>query len=263
MKIKFDINKKNIILLSTATSLIVGSCVGYSALNKYLEDKAFKEEQARILEMEREIQAKEEARIERIKNNKVAYLTFDDGPHKERTERILDILDKNNIKATFFMLGQEVEKYPEIVKKIYDKGHTIANHSTNHKYNYPTKESYIEDIKTTDKLISEAIGTEYKSLYVRVPGGSFGKQHVKEAIAEDGRIDLNWTALNGDSENKTKDSKDAMMNRLKETFGDDKYEVVLMHDIKELTVESLQEIIDYIKSEGYIFEPLVSDSPVI
>lgn len=263
MKVKFNLDKKTMIMLGTATTIILSSCGGYFALNKYIENEALKEEQAKILEMEREIQAKEEARIERIKNNKVAYLTFDDGPHKERTEKILDILDKNNIKATFFVLGQEAEKYPEIVKKIYDKGHTIANHSTYHKYNYPTKESYIEDIRTTDEIISKAIGKEYKSLYVRVPGGSFGKQDIKEAIAEDNRIDLNWTALSGDSEKGTKDSKSAMMNRLKETFGDDKYEVVLMHDIKEFTVDSLQEMIDYMKSEGYIFEPLVSDSPVI
>lgn len=255
--------KKSIIMGTTITTILVASGIvcGYNSHKNHLEQL----EQLELQRIEEERQNAirlEEERIARIANNNVAYLTFDDGPKKEYTEKILSVLDENNIKATFFVLGQQAEKYPELIKKIYENGHTIANHTTNHKYVYSSKEEFLEDIRNTDKIISEAIGEEYKSLYVRVPGGSFGKKEVQEAIKEDGRIDLNWTALNGDSERKTMNSKDSMLKRLEETFGDDKYEVVLMHDIKEVTANNLQEIIDYIESSGYIFEKLVDDSPV-
>lgn len=251
--------KKSIIIGTTITTVLVVSGVyGYNSHKNQLEQL----ELQRIEEEKQQAIRLEEERILRIANNKVAYLTFDDGPKKEYTEKILNILDENNIKATFFVLGQQAEKYPELIKMIHEKGHTLANHTTNHKYNYSSKDEFLEDVRNTDEIISEAIGEEYKSLYIRVPGGSFGKKDIQEAIKEDGRIDLNWTALNGDSERKIMNSKDSMLKRLAETFGDDKYEVVLMHDIKEVTADNLQEIIDYIEASGYIFERLVDDSPV-
>ena len=256
------LGKRTIAIIIAGVTLIGGTFAGYKYMNIKNEREALA---IKLAEEERiqEEQRKEEERIARIQNNNVAYLTFDDGPHPERTNKILDILKANDVKATFFVLGEQAEKYPEIIKRIYDEGHTIANHSTNHKYTYPTKEAYLEDIRNTDSIISKAIGKEYKSLYVRVPGGSMGKSLVKEAIAEDGRIDLNWTALTGDSEKNIMKSKELTFERFKETFGDDKYEVVLMHDIKEVTVENLQQLIDYIKANNYILEPLVADSPVI
>lgn len=251
--------KKSIILGTTvATILVTSGIYGYNSHRNQLEQM----ELQRIEEERQQAIRLEDERIRRIANNKVAYLTFDDGPKKEYTEKILSVLDENNIKATFFILGQQAEKHPEIVKIIHEAGHTIANHTTNHKYTYSSKEEFLEDVRNTDRIISEAIGEEYKSLYVRVPGGSFGKKEIQEAIKEDGRIDLNWTALNGDSERKIMNSKDSMLKRLEETFGDDKYEVVLMHDIKDVTVNNLKDIIDYIEASGYIFERLVDDSPV-
>lgn len=241
--------------------LTAGVFFGGIALVKYGKNGIGKiQEQKEIEALLKQEEEEKNARLDRVANNKVAYLTFDDGPNAN-TEKVLDILEKNNIKATFFLVGDMVKNNPDIVKEIYDAGHTIANHTMSHSYNYKTEEEFISEVVEVDKLISEAIGEDYNSLFVRVPGGSMGKTIEQNAIEKAGLRSINWTGLTGDSE-KSNVSSDYILKRLKETVGDDKYEVVLMHDIKSVTVNNLQKIIDFIKEEGYIFEPLMEDSPV-
>lgn len=206
-------------------------------------------------------QEEEKARVERVDNSKVVYLTFDDGPNYNTT-RILDILKENNIKATFFLVGSMVENNPSIVKRIKDEGHIIANHTYSHKYNYKTKEEFIAEVESTDRIISQALGEDYKSYFVRVPGGSMGKAMIQEAIKENNYKSINWTAKFGDDEKGGKVNADYVINRVKETAGDDKYEVILAHSTKAVTSEALQSIIDNLKTDGYIFEPLMEDSPI-
>ena len=251
------------VLVAAVTIGVAGG--GYFAVTKVKEIQ----EQKAALKLEEEKKAEEakkaaeeEARKELIKNSKVAYLTFDDGPHPYNTEKVLDVLAANDIKATFFMVGNMAQKNPEVVKKVKEAGHTIANHTTNHRYSYKSNEEFLADIQDTDEKISAALGEEHKSLFVRVPGGSMGKKLEKSVLADNGYIDTNWNSLNGDSEKGGRVSKDYIINRVKETVGDDQYEVVLMHDIKSVTAENLQDIIDTIKEEGYIFEPLTKDSPI-
>lgn len=99
---------------------------------------------------------------EKIKNiysekEKVVYLTFDDGPtiYRKSTEKVLDILKKQEVKATFFVVGSNVEKYPELVKREYEEGHYIANHTYSHKDNllYKNKNSFLLEVLKTDKVI--------------------------------------------------------------------------------------------------------------
>lgn len=248
---------KTTILVVLATGVFLGGVT----LVKYGKNHISKMQEQKEIEalLKQEAEAKN-ARLERVANNKVAYLTFDDGPNAN-TEKVLDILKENNIKATFFLVGDMVKNNPNIVKDIYDAGHTIGNHTMSHSYNYETEDEFISEVLEVDKLISEAIGEEYNSLFVRVPGGSMGKTVEQNAIANAGLRSINWTGLSGDSE-RGNTSSDYILKRLKETVGDDKYEVVLMHDIKSVTVNNLQKIIDFIKEEGYIFEPLMEDSPV-
>ena len=82
------------------------------------------------------------------KKEKVAYLTFDDGPTKTITPKVLDILEEEDVKATFFVIGKSVESYPEIVKRAYEEGHYIANHGYSHDNNklYKSEESFINEI---------------------------------------------------------------------------------------------------------------------
>lgn len=272
MKIDFGNNKSNgskkprkkmkiarttvLVVLSTAVFLGGVTLVNFGR-NKLIEANEQKQIEALLKREEEEKQA----RLDRISNNKVAYLTFDDGPNNN-TLKVLEILEKNNIKATFFVVGDMVKNNPDIVKAIYDAGHTLGNHTLSHSYSYKDSESFMEDILATDKLISEAIGEEYKSLFVRVPGGSMGKTMQQETLSENSLRSINWTGLSGDSENGGAVTSKYILNRIKETVGDDKYEVVLMHDVKSITAETLEDVIQYIKDEGYIFEPLMEDSPV-
>lgn len=105
-------------------------------------------------------------------DEKKAYLTFDDGPTLKCTEKILDILKEENVKATFFVVGKHVKEYPEIVKREYEEGHYIANHGYNHnnKLLYKNMESFEKEITETDLEISKAIGLEnYSSHIFRFP----------------------------------------------------------------------------------------------
>lgn len=264
--LKKVLNNTRLILLCSGIMVSVsviagGSYFAYTkAQNVKLEKEAMIAEQERKAEEER-IQREKEARIEYLKNSDIAYLTFDDGPNPINTPKVLDVLKENNIKATFFMVGSMVRKNPELVKRIYEEGHTIANHTTSHKYKYSSPEAFLADIEDTDAAISEALGKEYKSLFVRCPGGSYGKTMQKETLAANGYIDMNWTALDGDAEKGGKVSTDYILDRIDKTVGDNQYEVVLMHDIKSITADNLQKIIDSIKDKGYVFEALTEETP--
>ena len=194
---------------------------------------------------------------------KVAYLTFDDGPSKTVTLPILDLLKQENIKATFFILGSRVEFYPEIVKRAYDEGHYIANHGYSHKYEYiySTPYTVLEEFNKTEQLIKNALGDqEYSSHLFRFPGGSKGGKYdsiKKEAInilRDNNILYLDWNALTGDSEGRK--TKEEMMQYLIDTIGQKKSVVILMHDAgdKKITYEMLPEIIAYLRNQGYSFK---------
>ena len=90
---------------------------------------------------------------------KIAYLTFDDGPTLKATPKILDILKEEDVVATFFVVGKHVKENPELVKRAYDEGHFIANHGYNHNNSklYKNDDSFINEIKNTDIEIGNAI----------------------------------------------------------------------------------------------------------
>ena len=193
---------------------------------------------------------------------KVAYLTFDDGPSESVTPLILDVLKNNNIKATFFVLGSRVELSPELVKRAYDEGHYIANHGYSHVYKqiYASPESILAEYTQTNDAIRVAIGEpEYQSHLLRFPGGSRGSayedviQQSIELLKTNGITYLDWNALTGDSEGKK--TKEAMLQRLQETVEGKNSVVILMHDASDkiLTYEVLQDVINYLTEQGYRF----------
>jgi len=191
---------------------------------------------------------------------KTVFLTFDDGPSKN-TSKILDILAKNNVKATFFILGQCAETYPEIVKRQLKEGHALGNHSYSHIYKqvYANKKSFKNELKRTDQVLKRILGQEFSTRLFRFPGGSSGsqKQPMKEVLKENGYQYIDWNALNGDAESKNP-SVNRLMSRLKETSRGKEKVVVLMHDAdnKQATLQSLPEAIKYFKSQGYEFKIL-------
>ena len=107
-------------------------------------------------------------------DEKVAYLTFDDGPTIKATPKILDILKEEDIKASFFVIGKYLKNHPDIVKREYEEGHYIANHGYDHNNSklYASSESFINEVKSTDLEIGKAIGNlNYCSHIFRFPNG--------------------------------------------------------------------------------------------
>ena len=207
--------------------------------------------------------------IDSVKNiyngtdGKRVFLTFDDGPTKEVTPHILDILDKYNIKATFFVLGTRVEQNPDILKREYDSGHYIANHSFSHKYSsiYKSADSVLEEFNRTENAIRVALGNNsYSSNLFRFPGGSYGGQYEKikkearKKLNENGIAYLDWSALTYDAEGAK--TKDAILSNLKETINGWDNVVILMHDAadKKITYETLEDVIKYLQGKGYDFK---------
>lgn len=192
---------------------------------------------------------------------KIAYLTFDDGPSKTVTPKILKTLDDYKIKATFFVLGSMAEQNPSTLKTIKAKGHSIGHHSYSHnyKYLYANTNNFLGEVNRTDRIFKNTLGKNFKTSLLRFPGGSFEsyKNPQKKVLQSKGYRIYDWNALNGDSEAKNV-SVNTQMARLKATVRGQKELIVLMHDAngKENTAKALPQIIEYLKSQGYTFKAL-------
>lgn len=198
-------------------------------------------------------------KIYRAGGEKVAYLTFDDGPTPAITNAILDILADENVKATFFVIGNQAAEHPEIIRRQYEEGHGIGNHSYTHSYNkiYKNVDSFLDELYRVEELLKSILETEKSFKLVRFPGGSFGEKRkaFRERINEEGFVYIDWNCLNGDAETSKMQEPEKLIERFKSTVKNRNSLVVLMHDSKgkESTVQALPEIIAYLKSEGYRF----------
>ncbi|TJX13873.1 polysaccharide deacetylase [Tissierella creatinini] len=218
----------------------------------------------RELKAEKLVQAREEEELKVDKlaeakaNGKIAYLTFDDGPSKVVTPHILEVLEQNDVKATFFVIGYMAEKYPEVVRMTYKDGHAIGNHTYSHNYGYIYKSSanFLEDIERANMTLKLILGEDFSTNVIRFPGGSFGqnKKAAVNAIKESGYYYFDWNSLNGDAEGVDL-TKDRLIERFTETIQNKGELIVLMHDtdMKNSTVQALPEIIKILKDKGYIF----------
>lgn len=191
------------------------------------------------------------------------FLTFDDGPSKSVTIPILDILKQNNVKATFFVLGSNAERYPEIVKRAYQEGHYIANHSFTHVYSniYSSPQAVLDEYNRTETAIKKAIGDQtYNSRVFRFPGGTSGgkyadiKTEAVNLLNQNSVAHLDWNALTADAAGL--DNVNDMMSYVESTMGNKNSVVILMHDIgtKKSTYELLPQLIQVLKEKGYVFE---------
>lgn len=123
---------------------------------------------------------------------KLVALTFDDGPHPTFTPEILQILDKYQVKATFFIIGERMEKYPDIAKEVFTRGHVIGNHTYTHPYNIEeeTQEQVIWELKKCEQVIERITGK--RSYLFRPPRGLVNGKIVRIAEEEGYRVIL-WT----------------------------------------------------------------------
>ena len=179
--------------------------------------------------------------------HKAIALTFDDGPWPTTTKQILEILKKNNIKATFFWVGRYLQAYPDIGKQVAAAGHAIGNHTWNHQYIKYNEEGAAREIDRTSSLIEELTGIQ-TSIF-RPPGGILNNglaayaQKKNYAVVVWSADSLDWRAL-------TESLMDNVMRQAKSGG------IVLMHDgggNRARTVKALPDIIARLRKEGYIF----------
>lgn len=201
-------------------------------------------------------------------SNRKAYLTFDDGP-SANTAKILDILDRYNVKATFFVIYNK--EYSNTYSEIVKRGHTLALHSYTHTYSkiYAGETAYFNDLNKLSDHVSQLTGVTPK--IIRFPGGSsntVSKKYcigimtelTKEVTAK-GYIYHDWNVDSGDADAKTVD-KDILVENIRSRLGSRSRAVILMHDShsKTTTVEALPEMIEYIQSRGYEILPITEDT---
>jgi peptidoglycan/xylan/chitin deacetylase (PgdA/CDA1 family) len=192
-----------------------------------------------------EYSQREEHLISLYNDKKLLVLTFDDGPSKY-TSSLLDMLNEKNVKVTFFVLGEQAEKFPELVQREYNEGHLVCIHSYTHKFfTKISKEQVEEQITLTQDILKNLI--DYSPRYIRVPYGLINDS-VESILKEYNLENILW---NVDSLDWKYKEKNATVEHIKETLtGND---IILMHDIIQSSIESAKEIIDYYTNLGYEF----------
>lgn len=183
-----------------------------------------------------------------LSKKKNIYLTFDDGPHRDITPQILELLNAYDAKATFFIIGKNAEKYPQLIEQIKKAGHSLGNHSYSHLngWNQP-RDRYIEDIKKCDQTISTDL--------FRPPFGKFTlKQYNK--IKKKYKI-IFWTVMPGDFD-KAISKEDCLYRSLKNTK---KGSIVVFHEndnSKENMLFTLPLLLKHFSNKGYAFKAIES-----
>ena len=201
-------------------------------------------------------------------NKKKVYLTFDDGP-SDHTGEILDILKKNNVKATFFVVGKETEQAKKSYQRIVLECHTLAMHSYGHNYDqiYSSVEAFAKDLKHLQNYLYEI--TEIKPVIYRFPGGS-SNSCVKDItpyirfVESQGWLYFDWNAQSGDALDFNTSAAKLNQNILKSVRQQD-VSVVLMQNLHEAdnTVKGLDSLIKTLKQEGYQILPITKNTKQI
>ncbi len=288
------LNVRKAFLLMVACLVIFGS---FNKVKAYIGETV-KEKQEEKVEEEQKCKKEEEAKkkmigvkhgaesysysaekvAEKLKsgaysNNgeKIVFLTFDDGTSTTVTPKILKTLKDDDVKATFFVTGANIERSgkvaEDLLKQEFEEGHAIANHSYSHDYGilYPNRtldlEAFKADFKKTDDILKRVLGPYFSTEVIRCPGGHMswkGMEPLDKYIAENSMASIDWNALSGDAEGKKK-SPEELYNYAVEHSGEKEMVVVLMHDTygKENTAKALPQLIKYYKENGYQFKVLV------
>lgn len=183
------------------------------------------------------------------KGEKILYLSFDDGPHETATDFALETLKQFNAKATFFCIGNNVQKHPQIYQRILDEGHSVGNHTFNHINGWKVcKAKYLEDIDATEKLV--------KSNLFRPPYGRMTKEEEKlfhKKFPE--KQIVMWDVLSGDFDKNISGEK-CWRNILKNA---ESGSVIVLHDSTKAWQRMhyvLPMALKYFTEKGFRFEPL-------
>lgn len=170
-------------------------------------------------------------------------ITFDDGPHPRYTEQLLDGLKEREVKAAFFLIGENAAAYPEIVKREYEEGHLIGNHTFHHvDLEKIPEETAMKEIAMTNEAISSVTGEVPQ--FIRPPFG-IRKKDLEEKLNE---IPVLW---NIDPLDWTTKNVDEIVNKVVTKAKDGA--IILLHDCYQSSVEAAFQIIDHLQAEGFDF----------
>ena len=204
--------------------------------------------------------------LEPYEAESTVYLTFDDGPDDKITPQILDILKAEGVKATFYVCGNMVDAYPNVLIRIFNEGHAIGNHSYNHRYDelYASPWSFMEQIIKTDESIKAVIGV--RPFIIRAPGGAGGmfSTNFYAMVTDCGYVEHDWNALTEDA-TPSKPNASAQINNVLRNLGDNPPHnvILLMHSTadKAETVKALPELIHLLRDWGYKFGVVTPMTP--
>lgn len=182
-------------------------------------------------------------------DEKVVALTFDDGPHPKYTGEVMDLLAQYDARATFFVVGEHAAKNPDVILRMHEERHELANHTYTHPFNASVQE-VMKEIKQTNEVIFSITGDDLKLF--RPVEGQYTDALI-EAVAEEGYTVVMWSWHQD-----TEDWKDPGVKKIVDTVlsGTKQGNVVLFHDgggNRQQTVEALAEILPELKKQGYRF----------
>ena len=196
---------------------------------------------------------------------KAVYLTFDDGPGAY-TQRLLDVLDRYDAKATFFVIGSGSG---QMMQQIVERGHSIGIHSVSHDYGeiYASPQAFFDDMSQTQQIIFQNTGV--RTTLLRFPGGSSNMVSRKscpgimsfltEAVQDAGFQYFDWNVYSGDA-GETQKTEQIVENVI-DGIRQHRVSIVLQHDIHDYSVDAVEEILRWGQENGYQFLPLSPDSP--
>lgn len=251
--------------------IVVSGSVDTSKVGNYIITYAVSDENGNESKIERIVHVYE--RYKQVYGTGTIYLTFDDGPGPY-TEKLLNVLKKYNVKATFFVTDQNLSRgYDNMIKRAYDEGHTIALHTQTHDYSYlySSVDNYFNDLNAISNKVERITGV--KSNIIRFPGGSsntVSKNYdngihimsiLTKMVTEKGYRYYDWNISSGDAGNTT-DTATVAANVIN-SLGTRSTYVVLQHDVKKYSVEAVETIIQYGLSHGFKFDRITNNTPLI
>lgn len=184
------------------------------------------------------------------RRHRVLHLTFDDGPHPEHTPVLLDLLAAHRAKATFFLIGREAERFPDVVERIVREGHVLGNHSWSHpQFDRLDLAAQREEIQRTDRLLTRFDGAAQHDF--RPPRGVLPRPMLLDCVRRGRRIAY-WSY---DSLDYSKRPAEALIDSA-QRFPPEPGEILLMHDDSALSLQLLRTMLPTWATDGFAFEPL-------
>lgn len=175
--------------------------------------------------------------------NEIA-LTFDDGPHPEFTPKVLEVLKQHNAKATFFCIGQHIEKHPELFKRIIAEGHSVGNHTYSHSksFGFFGTEKVIEELNWTIDIVQQLTG---KQMNLYRPAFGVTNPMIEKAVKQLNVISIGWNVRSLDT---TKRDETVILDRITSKIS--KGDVVLLHDTSQKTINVLERLLLFLEEKN-------------